>query len=103
MNASKTTSILVTGASGQLGSRLEKLAGSMPDVTLVGLTQQDLDVCDEKAVFAALEEHRPNVVIHAAAYTAVDRAENPKKKRLAWSMETQWAGWRTLANRWVPP
>ena len=75
MNASKTTSILVTGASGQLGSRLEKLAGSMPDVTLVGLTQQDLDVCDEKAVLAALDRHRPNVVIHAAAYTAVDRAE----------------------------
>ena len=75
MNASKTTSILVTGASGQLGSRLEKLARPMPDVTLVGLTQQDLDVCDEMAVLAALDRHRPNVVIHAAAYTAVDRAE----------------------------
>ena len=75
MKASKKTSILVTGASGQLGSRLEKLARFTPDVTLVGLTQEDLDVCDEKAVFAALETHRPNVVIHTAAYTAVDRAE----------------------------
>ena len=76
MNASKTTSILVTGASGQLGSRLEHVARSMPDVRLIGLSQQDLDVCDQVAVMAALEEHRPDVVIHAAAYTAVDRAES---------------------------
>ena len=79
MNAPKMTSILVTGASGQLGSRLEKLARSTTDVTLVGLTQQDLDVCDEKAVFEALETHRPDVVIHAAAYTAVDRAESEEE------------------------
>ena len=102
MNASKTTSILVTGASGQLGSRLENVARSMPDVTLTGLSQQDLDVCDEKAVFEALDRHRPNVVIHTAAYTAVDRAEI-EEGGLARSMETPWAGWRTLANRWVPP
>ena len=75
MNASNTTSILVTGASGQLGSRLEKLARPMTDLTLIGLSQQDLDVCDERAVLTALERHRPDVVIHAAAYTAVDRAE----------------------------
>ena len=82
MSVAKTTSILVTGASGQLGSRLENVARSMTDVTLTGLSQQDLDVCDEVAVREALEKHRPDVVIHTAAYTAVDQAEIEEQEAL---------------------
>ena len=71
-----TTSILVTGAGGQLGSRLRACAEGRPEVTLIGLGQDALDVCDRAAVFKAVAAHQPNVLIHAAAYTAVDRAES---------------------------
>ena len=99
MNVSKTTSILVTGASGQLGSRLEQVARSMPDVTFIGLSQRELDVCDEQAVLTALEEHRPEVVIHCAAYTAVDRAES--EEGLARLVNGDAVGWVASACKAV--
>lgn len=43
--------------------------------SVVALTRAELDVTDEAAVFEAIGAHRPDVVIHGAAYTAVDRAE----------------------------
>jgi len=61
---------LVTGARGMLGSDLaEALFGR--DVTL--LSRADLDVTDRDAVFDAVRGH--DVVVNAAAYTAVDAAE----------------------------
>ena len=44
-------------------------------MTFIGLGLEALDVCNRAAVFEAVATHRPDVVIHAAAYTAVDRAE----------------------------
>ncbi len=61
--------VLVTGAGGQVGRELRR-AGEV-----IGLTRADLDVTDRGAVRRALETHAPSVVINAAAYTAVDRAE----------------------------
>ena len=46
------------------------------DVVLEGLTQADLDVCDREAVRKQVALLRPDVVIHCAAYTAVDAAES---------------------------
>lgn len=62
---------LVTGAGGQLGSHLVELLGS----SSVGLSRAELDITSATAVSAAVREHRPDVVINAAAYTAVDAAE----------------------------
>jgi dTDP-4-dehydrorhamnose reductase len=65
---------LVTGAGGQLGTHArEQLTAAGDDV--VALTSQGLDITDADAVRAALAEHRPDVVLNAAAYTAVDAAE----------------------------
>ena len=61
--------ILVTGATGQLGTRLLKCAAMRSHLETVGLGQSDLDVCDAGAVVEALNRHRPDVVIHAAAFT----------------------------------
>lgn len=65
--------ILVTGAGGQVGQELVRRAGQH---ALVGLSRAQLDIADMDAVRAALAAHRASVVINAAAWTAVDRAES---------------------------
>lgn len=67
--------VLVTGAMGQLGGEL--LRARWPDgVTVVPTDHADLDVTDRAEVRAAVEEMQPAVIVNAAAYTAVDRAED---------------------------
>ena len=66
---------LVTGAGGQLGSDLVSLLQTSGD-EVVGLTRSDLDIADERAVRRAVDEVWPDVVVNAAAYTAVDDAES---------------------------
>jgi dTDP-4-dehydrorhamnose reductase len=62
--------LLVTGAGGQLGRAVAELR---PDAIL--LTRDDLDVTDSGAVTAVVARHAPDVILHAAAWTAVDDAE----------------------------
>lgn len=64
--------VVVTG-SGQLAWELERTAPSTVD--LVILAYQDLDIADGEAVTACLDGLNPTAVINAAAYTAVDGAE----------------------------
>ncbi len=73
--------VLVTGAQGQLGRALQALAPD--DLTVIGCSSAELDITDAKQVDSCLAAHRPNVVINAAAYTAVDKAESePERARL---------------------
>ncbi len=66
--------LLIAGARGQVGAAL--VARCVAEaIDVIGLDRADLDVTDEGAVRAAVGRHRPDVVINAAAYTAVDRAE----------------------------
>lgn len=62
--------LLVTGAGGQLGTALRSLH---PDGMF--LSKADLDVTDDEAVLAAVEDYEPEVIVHAAAWTHVDGAE----------------------------
>jgi len=72
--------LLVTGASGQLGRALVEAAEG---VALVALDRAALDVTDAGAVRRAVEAHAPDVVVNAAAYTAVDRAEAEPERAFA--------------------
>jgi len=64
---------LVTGAGGQLGRALtETVRGGG---RTVGFDRSMLDIADPDAVAEALRRERPDVLVNAAAYTAVDRAE----------------------------
>jgi dTDP-4-dehydrorhamnose reductase len=71
----KDGSILLFGAGGQLGRELAALALAR-GVPLTGLSRTEGDITDAAAVEAALAAHRPALVVNAAAYTAVDRAES---------------------------
>lgn len=66
--------ILLFGAGGQLGGELLRTLGVLGDVT--ALSRDDADLGDPASLSAIVRSHRPNVVVNAAAYTAVDRAES---------------------------
>jgi dTDP-4-dehydrorhamnose reductase len=66
--------ILVFGGNGQLGQELARLAGRRK-IALTALTHAQTDIGNRAAVAAALNEHRPSLVVNAAAYTKVDHAE----------------------------
>ncbi|MBR9844558.1 MAG: sugar nucleotide-binding protein, partial [Rhodobacteraceae bacterium] len=62
-------SILVFGHTGQVATELQRLAN------VVALGREEADLADPAACVAAIRAHTPRAVINAAAYTAVDRAE----------------------------
>lgn len=66
---------LVTGAHGQLGQELQKLLQER-DLSFVALDSHQLDITDRTAVLAVFAAEQPDVVLHAAAYTKVDLAED---------------------------
>jgi|Deesub1362A_J573_1020465.scaffolds.fasta_scaffold00470_5 dTDP-4-dehydrorhamnose reductase len=70
--------VLITGATGQLGSELyAALAG---DFEVIPTTRKELDVTDVTTVRSFVMANEPDVVIHPAAYTDVDGCENNKEK-----------------------
>ena len=66
--------ILVFGRVGQLGSALAELLPSHHEVTF--LDQPEVDLSQPDSVADLIAEHAPALVINAAAYTAVDKAES---------------------------
>ena len=67
--------IVVTGARGQLGTELVESASNRGH-DVVATTRATLDVCDRNATIEAMRSSRPDVIIHAAAWTAVDACES---------------------------
>ncbi len=66
--------ILLLGRDGQVGRELQSTLA--PLGTLVACGRHDADFADAAALRALVARHRPDVVVNAAAYTAVDRAES---------------------------
>lgn len=64
--------VLVTGAAGQLGREMVRVAGT---AVVAGLVRADLDVSDSAAVHEAVTGLRPDVVVNCAAWTDVDGCE----------------------------
>jgi dTDP-4-dehydrorhamnose reductase len=75
------SAILVTGANGQVGFELQRSLGVLGDVA--ALTRADMDLASEASILAALDEHKPRVIVNPAAYTAVDRAESDRELAMA--------------------
>ncbi len=66
--------VLITGASGQLGGTLQQLAPAWAEINAIGA--DDCDFTDISMLRARLTVEAPDVIINAAAYTAVDKAES---------------------------
>jgi len=66
--------IALTGAHGLLGRALVSAAGETHEI--LGFDLEDFDICDRAATRTALVESRPDVVLHAAAWTDVDGCES---------------------------
>lgn len=67
--------ILVTGSNGQLGTELVHLLEEQHQ-DFIGTTSEDLDITDRAKVLSYIADLRPDIIIHCAAYTAVDQAED---------------------------
>ena len=66
--------ILLTGRNGQVGWELERSLAPLAKVVALDRTQ--LDLADIAAIQRTVRETQPDVIVNAAAYTAVDRAES---------------------------
>jgi dTDP-4-dehydrorhamnose reductase len=68
--------VLITGANGQLGSALVRSAPNYAEI--IAVTRQELDLADAGAITTFVSRLRPNLILNAGAYTAVDQAEAEK-------------------------
>jgi dTDP-4-dehydrorhamnose reductase len=70
--------VLVTGANGQLGydvvQRLQRL-----NIECLGTSRREFDLTNELAIKGFIKKYSPDVVVHCAAYTAVDKAEEERE------------------------
>ncbi len=73
--------VLVTGAQGQVGHELAHLLGAHADV--VAVDRAALDLADPAAIVSAMRASRPDIVVNAGAYTAVDAAERERDAAFA--------------------
>jgi len=69
--------VLVTGASGQLGTDLCKI---LTDPELIPLTHNDIEISNMDSVKQAFNKYKPEVIINTAAYVRVDDCEDEKEK-----------------------
>ena len=67
--------VLVTGARGQVGSELI-LEGEKLGLEMLATGRAELDITRQNAVSSFIQAQKPDIVINAAAYTAVDKAES---------------------------
>jgi dTDP-4-dehydrorhamnose reductase len=65
--------ILLTGKNGQVGEELERLLPEVGEVVALG--RQELDLSNPDGIRQTIRAVRPNLIVNAAAYTAVDQAE----------------------------
>jgi dTDP-4-dehydrorhamnose reductase len=71
--------ILVFGAAGQIGRELVGLAKAR-NIGLCAVTHDDVDIVSPDAVARIIEQTKPHLIVNAAAYTAVDRAEQERER-----------------------
>lgn len=73
--------ILVTGKNGQVAQSM--LHSTQDGVEIVALGRPELDITDKTSIAKAVQVYKPDIVVNAAAYTAVDKAETEIQEAFA--------------------
>lgn len=76
MSLTQAIKIIVTGSKGQLGSEIRALAPKFPDFHFTYIDMDEVDLADESSIRKYFSDKNFTVIIHCAAYTAVDLAED---------------------------
>ena len=71
--------LMITGAGGMTGAEVVRQSETS-GIECAAFTRGDLDISDAEAVFAAVRKSAPDIVVNAAAYTAVDQAESDEEQ-----------------------
>ena len=71
--------ILVTGKNGQLGSELKDLQQKYPDYEMIFVGREEIDLSILQQITEVLNVIKPEIIINAGAYTAVDKAETEQE------------------------
>ncbi len=79
----KSLNILVTGAAGQVGSELAQYQKQFDTLDIIAAPRNILDICDTTAIQQFVQQHQIDLIINAAAYTAVDQAEDEQEQAFA--------------------
>lgn len=87
--------VLVTGAKGQVGSEIVKTVPA--GFTVIGLASNELDITNQQQVTAVIAQYKPDLIINAAAYTAVDKAESDSDN--AYAINQQAVAWLAQAAK----
>jgi dTDP-4-dehydrorhamnose reductase len=92
---------LITGSNGQLGSCLQDYLTQKGD-SFLAVDFNELDITDAGSVQRVLSDYQPDVVVNAAAYTAVDKAETEEEKAFAVNVTgpRNLAAWCEIAGIW---
>ena len=71
--------ILITGRHGQLGSELHDLKESYPQHQMVFVDRDEMDLSNPEQIVEVLNTEKPQIIVSAGAYTAVDKAESDQE------------------------
>src|SRR5690554_3517291 len=71
--------ILITGRNGQLGSELHDLKETYPQYQMVFMDREEMDLSNSDQITEILNTEKPDIIINAGAYTAVDKAESDQE------------------------
>ena len=91
--------ILIIGAKGMLGQELVKAFKKDKDYKVVAWDREDLDITKEKAVWMKIKVLKPEIIINAAAYNAVDKCEDKKELKLAMDINGKAPGYLAKAAK----
>lgn len=70
---------LITGVNGQLGYDIKKELLAQNYTNIIAPTRNELDITNKNQVKKIIEQEKPDVIFHCAAYTAVDKAEEEQE------------------------
>jgi dTDP-4-dehydrorhamnose reductase len=73
--------ILLTGKYGQVGWELQRTLAPLGDI--IAVSRQEMDLADPDSIIKVIRQVRPSLIVNAAAYTAVDKAESESDLALA--------------------